>query len=316
MTAPNLATGSHAFRQLMTNGSIHQVPAFQRDCTWDEGQREDLGLDCLAIVREGQTRPHYTAPFQSETMNLTIPDWALGRVTARPRSEGPLHRKTPRLESRSWTHSRIRRAGSNPAPITMAVDIRRSPWVLGIHCPATTPGSACTRQHPLGVDHHRAREPCRSGCPCPCILRRFEGVLARPDAGYGHHAPVTHQRNAGDAGAGANPCPPVLPRWWDRSAAVLAKTSMTAGPAGPCAPLCPPPNPDPAVWARRRFRAGVGYSPQTSPVYPLPYFSCSYSPASGGSGVASLMTAVLAPSNFHTDSGDSIQEDIPRRPLL
>ncbi len=59
MTTPSLATENQTFRQLMTNGSVYQVPAFQRDYSWSEEQWEDLWLDCLAIVQEEQTRPHY-----------------------------------------------------------------------------------------------------------------------------------------------------------------------------------------------------------------------------------------------------------------
>ena len=59
MTTPNFATENQTYRQLMGNGTIYQVPPFQRDYSWGEEQWEDLWQDIDAMVRPESVQSHY-----------------------------------------------------------------------------------------------------------------------------------------------------------------------------------------------------------------------------------------------------------------
>ncbi|MDU9048071.1 MAG: DUF262 domain-containing protein [Candidatus Electrothrix sp. Rat3] len=48
----NFNTANNTFRQLMGDGLLYQVPAFQRDHSWSADERDDLWQDLLALHKK------------------------------------------------------------------------------------------------------------------------------------------------------------------------------------------------------------------------------------------------------------------------
>ena len=58
MSTTVFATENASFRKLLGNGERYEVPAFQRDYSWEQEQWEDLWLDTLPLTTD-ETTDHY-----------------------------------------------------------------------------------------------------------------------------------------------------------------------------------------------------------------------------------------------------------------
>jgi len=58
MAATSFKTSTMTFRELMGNGSVYQVPRFQRDYSWTDTEWEDLWQDIIALETSGE-QGHY-----------------------------------------------------------------------------------------------------------------------------------------------------------------------------------------------------------------------------------------------------------------
>lgn len=59
MSATNFKTENNTYRKLVGNGLTYQIPRFQRDYSWTDGEWEDLWSDILGTIQEGGEPAHY-----------------------------------------------------------------------------------------------------------------------------------------------------------------------------------------------------------------------------------------------------------------
>lgn len=59
MSVSTFNTSNDSYKQLISGGSVFNVPRFQRDYSWKEEQWEDLWSDIMDLVQDKETESHY-----------------------------------------------------------------------------------------------------------------------------------------------------------------------------------------------------------------------------------------------------------------